>query len=195
MSEIDSFRCDHSKSVKTKADIAMSSSEELKTVWGISESTKLSTLSVTPPVLPKTVLCTPGLDTVGQFVKSAPEDYYDCVAESDCNFIDSCVSKFKISESNFVPVLETSLVCVSGLANVPGDYCTPVPIKLKTVCVIQEDCKVLINSTSGNFKDTPAATVGKVAKDACSSELANSKPEFSFPELTFPRQPVITCRA
>lgn len=54
------------------------------------------------------------------------------VSESDCNFRYSCVSKLEVSESNFVPVLETSEVCVSGLTNVPGDDCTLVPIKHKT---------------------------------------------------------------
>lgn len=73
-----------------------------------------------------------GLNSAGQFVKYAPEGYCDCVSESDYNFRDSCISKLEVSESNFVPVLETSEVCVSGLTNVPGDDCTRVPIKHKT---------------------------------------------------------------
>lgn len=143
--------------------------------------------SVTPPELPETALCTPGLNSARQFVTSAPEGYCDCVSESDCNFRDSSVSKLEVSESNFVPVLETSEVCVSGLTNVPGDDCTLVPIKHKTVTDTQPDCKVPITTSSGNSKDPPVATMVKVAKEAYSHEQATSKTKFSFPELTSPK--------
>lgn len=141
------------------------------------------------------MLCTPGLKSAGQFVTSAPEGYCDCVSESDCNFRDYSVSKLEVSESNFVPDLETSAVCVSGLTNVPGDDCTLVLITHKIVSDTQPDCKVLITTSSGNSKYPPVATVVKVAKDAYSHEQATSKTKFSFLELTSPKTASSNLRA